>query len=63
MTCTSCEEHLNYSILQLDGILDINSSYKNGAAKMAFDITKTTIEGIEKIINSIGYSTLNIKQE
>ncbi len=61
MTCTSCEEHINHSVNQLSGIVNIKSSYKNGTTKIEFDNSKTTIEEIEKAVNSTGYSVINIK--
>ncbi len=61
MTCTSCEEHINHSVNQLSGIVNIKSSYENGTAEIEFDNSKTTIEEIEKAVNSTGYSVINIK--
>lgn len=61
MTCSSCEEHINHSVNQLNGILKIESSYENGNAEIEFDKSKTTISEIEKAINSTGYSVINPK--
>ena len=61
MTCTSCEEHINHSVNQLNGIVNIKSSYENGNAEIEFDNSKTTIEEIEKAVNSTGYSVINTK--
>lgn len=63
MTCTSCEEHVNHSVNQLDGILNVNSSYENGNSEIKFDNSKTSIEEIEKAVNSTGYTVTNIKKE
>lgn len=62
MTCVSCEEHINYSVNQIDGIINIKSSYENGNAEIEFDNSKTTMEEIEKAINSTGYSVINTKE-
>ena len=63
MTCTSCEEHINHAVNQLNGIININSSYEMGKSKIEFDNTKTTILEIQKAINSTGYSVINTKQQ
>jgi copper chaperone CopZ len=58
MTCRSCEQHINYSVNQVNGILSITSSYKKGIAEIKYDASKTTIDSIEKAINSTGYLAL-----
>lgn len=63
MTCNSCEEHINHSVNKLDGVLKMNSSYKNGSSQVEFDKSKTNIEEIEKTINSTGYTVTNIKKK
>ena len=55
MTCSSCEEHVNHAVSELEGIVEIKSSYEKGNAKVKFDKSKTNIEEIEKAINSTGY--------
>jgi len=62
MTCASCEEHINHSVNQLNGILKINSSYVNENSKIEFDNSKITIEKIEKAVNSRGYSVIKTKE-
>jgi len=63
MTCTSCEKHIIHSVNQLNGIINISSSYKNGNAEIKFDNSKTTINKIENAINLTGYSVINIKEK
>jgi len=58
MTCISCEEHVNYEVNKLDGILTISSSYEKGNAEVEFDSTVTTLNEIEKAINSTGYKVI-----
>ncbi|HFB99750.1 MAG TPA: mercuric transport protein MerTP [Phaeodactylibacter sp.] len=55
MTCASCEEHINHAVNQLDGIVKMSASYKNGNAIIEFDSSKTTVEDIKNAINSTGY--------
>ena len=61
MTCSSCEQHIDHSVNELEGILNIHSSYEKGNTEIQFDKTKTTIEKIEKAINSTGYTVNNTK--
>ncbi len=58
MTCASCEEHINHSVNQLNGILKVKSSYESGSTEIEFDNSKTTIVEIEKVVNSTGYSVI-----
>jgi len=63
MTCASCEEHINHSVNQLNGIIKVKSSYENGNTEIEFDNSKTTVEEIEKAVNSTGYSVINTKEK
>lgn len=63
MTCASCEEHINHSVNQLDGIINIKSSYENGNSVIEFDNSKTSIEEIKKSVNATGYSVINAKEK
>ncbi len=63
LTCTSCEDHVNHSVNQLDGILNINSSFEKGNAIIEFDKSITTTREIEIAINSTGYTVTGIKEE
>jgi len=62
MTCASCEEHINHAVNQLNGILKVKSSYENENTEIEFDTSKTTVEEIEKAVNSTGYSVINTKE-
>ena len=61
MTCASCQEHINHSVNQLEGIVNIESSYEKGNAVIKFDLTKTNKTEIEKAINATGYSVIDPK--
>jgi copper chaperone CopZ len=63
MTCVSCEEHINHSVNQLNGILNVKSSYENKNTEIEFDNSKTTIEEIKKAVNTTGYTVINIKEK
>tara|TARA_R110002050_G_scaffold42777_3_gene102803 strand:+ start:4125 stop:4727 length:603 start_codon:yes stop_codon:yes gene_type:complete len=56
MVCSGCEENINHSVKKLDGILEINTSYIKGTSEIKFDSTKTSVNEIEEVIQSKGYS-------
>ena len=55
MTCNGCAEHVNHEITKLDGIISSSASFEKGNALVSFDNTKTSIDEIQKAINSTGY--------
>ena len=60
MTCTGCEEHVNHKVNELDGIINVNTSYKQGNTVIEYDNSKTNETEIIDAINSTGYqATLN----
>lgn len=61
MTCTSCEEHIDHTVNQLNGIIKVKFSYENGNAAILFDNSIITVEAIEKAVNSTGYLVINTK--
>jgi copper chaperone CopZ len=63
MTCEDCERPINNQINQLSGIIKSTVSYKNGSATVKFDNSKTSIDKIEKAINSTGYKVTNTKEK
>lgn len=61
MTCKSCEEHVSYEILQLEGIGSVDVSYDKGNAVVEFDKNKTNEDEITKAINATSYKVTNTK--
>lgn len=55
MTCPACEEHINHSVYQLNGVLKVKSSYKYENTIIEFNDSQTSVEAIEKAVNSTGY--------
>lgn len=61
MTCTSCENTINYSLKTTDGVLDATSSYQTGIAKVKYDKTKVNPEQLKKAIEEkAGYKVKEI---
>jgi len=63
MTCEACEQTINYSINQLDGIISSEASYDNGNTIVEFDQTKTNSKEIEGAVNATGYKAVSTKKE
>lgn len=61
MTCSGCEHHVKTEISKLKGIVEVVVSYEKGNAIVKFDNKQTSIEEIEKAINSTGYKSLKSK--
>ena len=59
MTCSSCENHVVHAVNELSGIVDVRASYDNANAIVEFDQSKTSIDEIEKAVNSTGYKAVN----
>lgn len=62
MTCEACQHHVNSAVNELEGVINIKSSYSKGNAIIEFDNTRTSIDSIEKAINATGYTVKNIKK-
>lgn len=58
MTCDACQNHVNHSVNELNGIVNIKTSYEDGNAIIQYDKTKTNLEEINKAINNTGYVAL-----
>ena len=63
MTCTSCENAVDYSLKTTDGVLSATSSYKTGIATVKYDNTKVNPEQLKKVIEEkVGYKVKGIKK-
>ncbi len=61
MTCSGCEHHVKTEISKLKGIVEVVVSYEKGNAIVKFDNKQTSIQEIEKAINSTGYKSIKNK--
>lgn len=50
MSCTGCENSINYALKTEDGVLAAESSYKTGVAKVKFDETKVDMKKLKKAV-------------
>ena len=56
MTCSGCEESVNYALQTEEGVISATSSYETGIAEIKFDKTKVTPEKLSKAVEEkVGY--------
>jgi mercuric ion transport protein len=56
MTCTGCEESVNYTLNSKEGVLSATSSYETGIADVKFDKSKVKPEQLAQAIeDEVGY--------
>ena len=62
MSCTSCENSVDFALQSENGVIKESSSYKTGIAKVEFDKTKVTEDQLKKAIEEkVGYKVKEIK--
>lgn len=61
MTCDACQKHVDFSVNELDGIIDVKTSYQLENSIIQYDKTKTSQKEIKEAINSTGYTVDKIK--
>lgn len=59
MDCEGCTAHINNELSKVNGVIEANTSYKNANAIVKFDNTKTSIDSLSNIVNSIGYKVIS----
>lgn len=63
MSCTACENSIDYALKSETGVIKESSSYKTGIAKVEFDKTKVTEEQLKRAIEEkVGYKVKNIEE-
>lgn len=63
MVCQSCETNINNSVNNINGVIQIETSFKKGVSEIEFDSTKTNINDIKKVVQSKGYVIKKNKSE
>lgn len=62
MTCTSCENSVDYALQSENGVKSATSSYKTGIAYVEYDKTKVNPEQLKNAIEEkVGYKVKNIE--
>jgi copper chaperone CopZ len=61
MTCTGCEESVNYTLKSENGVISATSSYKTGIAYVEYDKTKVYPEQLKNAVEEkVGYKAKTI---
>lgn len=62
MSCTTCEESVDYALKSENGVVSATSSYKTGIAYVEYDKTKVNPEQLKKAVEeNVGYKVKNIQ--
>ena len=61
MTCTGCEEHVQFAASQLEGVFVVKASYEAGNAAITFDQSVSSLEKVIEAINETGYTVVGHK--
>lgn len=63
MSCTACEESVDYALKSENGVVSATSSYKTGTAYVEYDKTKVKPEQLKKAVeDKVGYKVKDIIQ-
>ncbi|NOZ07785.1 MAG: mercury transporter [FCB group bacterium] len=60
LSCAGCEENINYSVNQLNGIIAVKTSFKKGTTVIKFDNSRINITDIEGVIKSKGFTIKSV---
>jgi len=55
MTCTGCENAIQKTINEFEGVYASKANHENGTAILEYDSTKVDILKVEEAINELGY--------
>jgi mercuric ion transport protein len=58
MTCEGCEHHVKQQVSKLEGIQQVQVSYKNSNATIKYDSKKTSLAEIKKAVDATGYKVV-----
>lgn len=61
LTCDACQNHVDFAVNELNGILSVKTSYEDENTIIEFDTTQTSIQQIHQAINSTGYKPIKNK--
>lgn len=56
MTCAGCETTVKMTLKKLDGVKDVEASFKDGSAKVTIDPAKVTEKEMVEALDKVGYA-------
>jgi len=60
MDCEGCTAHINSELSKVNGVIEVNTSYKNANTIVKFDNSKISVDSIANTVNTIGYKVTSI---
>ena len=60
MDCEGCTAHINSELSKVNGVIEVNTSYKNANAIVKFDNSKISVDSIANTVSTIGYKVTSI---
>lgn len=61
MTCAGCEEHVKYTVNQLEGLLQAEASFETGTASISYDQSVVSKDEIVAVVNQTGYEVTKVE--
>ncbi len=58
MTCTQCETIIHRSLMKLDGVSEVQASFKHSTVQIVYDSEKTNENQIQEAISRAGYEVI-----
>lgn len=58
MTCTGCENAIQKTINEFDGVYSSKADFEKGIAVFEFDSVKVDISNVKSAINDLGYEAM-----
>ncbi|MBF0445097.1 MAG: cation transporter [Magnetococcales bacterium] len=55
MVCVECEEIIAEALTMLSGVTAVDSNWEKGQVTASYDLHKTHIQELEKLLSDIGY--------
>ena len=63
MTCTSCEHSVNHALRSEEGVIEAESDYKTGVARVKYDASKVDLEKLSQDLEEkTGYKVIESKK-
>lgn len=63
MKCVACDEIIQNSLTEIDGVLTVKADYQTGSVNLEFDPEKASLKVLESAIEKEGFSMTEIKAE
>lgn len=59
MVCVECDEIITEALSMLGGVVKVESKWQKGLVTITYDLQKTRIQEVERLLTEIGYPPQN----